>query len=424
MPTQSQSPGGVVRRRSHLWMLLSAIGPGLIAAAAGNEAGGVLTYSQIGASHGYGMLWLLVLTTVSLVVAQEMGTRMGLVTGKGLADLIREQFGVRVAVFAMVILLIANLFTTLSEFAGIAASLELLIPVPGIRYVAVPLLGILLWLLVLRGSYRRVEKIFLALCAVYLVYVVAAVMAKPDWGLVTRSILTVHIPHGDQQYVSHAIALIGTTIAPWMQFYVQSTVRDKGLTKEHYVYEKWDVFIGSIASNAISFFIVVACAATLWVAGNRNITSVRDAAEALKPVASSSSYVLFAIGLFNASAVGAVIVPLSTAYAVTEAIGSESGLGRKIREAPLFIGVFTTLIVFAVVVTLLVPENRLLGVITGAQILNGLLLPTILVLMLLLINRRSVMGDYVNKFGTNLVALITIAAVAILSIMSVIYTFI
>jgi Mn2+/Fe2+ NRAMP family transporter len=184
------------------------------------------------------------------------------------------------------------------------------------------------------------------------------------------------------------------------------------------------VFIGSIASNAISFFIVVACAATLWVAGNRNITSVRDAAEALKPVASSSSYVLFAIGLFNASAVGAVIVPLSTAYAVTEAIGSESGLGRKIREAPLFIGVFTTLIVFAVVVTLLVPENRLLGVITGAQILNGLLLPTILVLMLLLINRRSVMGDYVNKFGTNLVALITIAAVAILSIMSVIYTFI
>lgn len=416
--TNSPTP---IKRRSHLWMLLSAIGPGLIAAAAGNEAGGVLTYSQIGASHGNGMLWLLVLSTASLIVAQEMGTRMGLITGKGLADLIREQFGVRVAVFAMLVLLLANMFTTLSEFAGMAASLDLLIPIPGFRYVALPGLGILLWLLVLRGSYRRVEKVFLALCSVYLVYIAAALLAKPDWGQISRDVLRVQIPMGDNVYVGHAIALIGTTIAPWMQFYVQSSVRDKGLTKEHYVYEKWDVIIGSVASNAISFFIVVACAATLWASGNRNIETVRDAAEALRPVASSSSYILFAVGLFNASAVGAVIVPLSTAYAVTEAIGSESGLGRKIREAPLFIGVFTTLIVFAVVVTLLVPEQNLLRVITGAQILNGLLLPVILVLMLMLINRRSVMGDYVNSSIANMITVMTILAVAGLSVISVVF---
>jgi len=415
----SPTPIGTGRKRSRLLVLLSVVGPGLIAAAAGNEAGGVLTYSQIGASHGYGMLWLLLLTTGGLIVAQEMGTRMGLVTGKGLADLIREEFGVRTAVFAMGILFVANLFTTLSELAGITAAVEMLVPVRGMRFLLVPLLSLGLWFLAMRGSYRRVERIFLALCAVYLVYVAAAAMAIHDWGNVFSEAVRPRIDTANADYLPHAIALIGTTIAPWMQFYVQSSVRDKGLKPEHFVYERLDVVVGSLLSNAISFCIVLACAASLHAAGQTGrIDTVREAAEALRPVVRDGAFLLFAIGLFNASAVGAVIVPLSTAYAVTEAIGSESGLGRKIREAPLFVGIFTALIGIATVVVLATPEHRLLRLIAGAQILNGLLLPIILVIVLRLVNNRRLMGRHVNGPGMNLVAWGTVALVAILSVWS------
>ncbi len=418
MPAQS-SPSGSGRKRSRLLVLLSVVGPGLIAASAGNEAGGVLTYSQIGASHGYGMLWLLLLTTAGLIVAQEMGTRMGLVTGKGLADLVREEFGVRTAVFAMVILFVANLFTTLTELAGITAAVEMLVPVPGMRFLLVPLLSIGLWFLAMRGSYRRVERVFLALCAVYLVYVAAAVLAIDDWSLVLAESFRPRIDRGSPDYLPHAIALIGTTIAPWMQFYVQSSVRDKGLKPEHFAYERLDVVVGSLVSNGISLCIVLACAATLHATGaTGSIHTVREAAEALRPVVRDGAFLLFAIGLFNASAVGAVIVPLSTAYAVTEAIGSESGLGRKIREAPLFVSIFTALIAIATVVVLATPEHRLLRLISGAQILNGLLLPVILVIVLRLVNNRRLMGRHVNGPAMNIVAWGTVALVAVLSVWS------
>lgn len=416
-----QSPSAGARRRSRFLVFLSVLGPGLIAAAAGNEAGGVLTYSQIGASHGYGMLWLLLASTASLVVAQEMGTRMGLVTGKGLADLIREEFGVRVAVFAMAVLCVANLFTTFTEFAGITAAVEMLFPVSGVRYVAVPLLAAGLWLLVVRGSYRKVERLFLALCAVYLVYVVAAWRSVPDWNLVWRGALSPGPVWEERDYIPHAIALIGTTIAPWMQFYVQSSVRDKGLRPEHFVYERLDVLIGSLLSNLVSFCIVVACAATLFVAGGGGrIDTVREAADALRPAVQSGAYLLFAIGLFNASAVGAVVVPLSTAYAVTEAIGSESGLGRKAREAPLFLGTFTGFLVVALVVVLLTPESQLLRLVAWSQILNGVLLPVILILMLRLVNRRRLMGRFTNTPLFNAIAWLTVILVAVLSLWSVV----
>lgn len=406
------------RPRPQILVLLSVLGPGMIAAAAGNEAGGILTYSQIGAAHGYGMLWLLVLSTFSLIVAQEMGTRMGLVTGKGLADLIREEFGIRVAVFAMAILFVANAATTVSELAGITSAIEIFLPsLPrGYRYLLVPAVSLGLWFLVVRGSYRRVEKVFLAACAVYLTYIVAAILARPSWATALTEMVRPRI--AGEVYVRDAIALIGTTIAPWMQFYVQSSVRDKGLRVEHYRYERIDVFLGSTLSNLISFFIVVACAATLFTHGIRGIETVQEAARALRPFAGAWAEMLFAVGLFNASAVGAVIVPLSTAYAVTEAIGSESGLGRRVREAPLFIGIFSALLLVATFVVML-PGINLLRVVLVAQVLNGLLLPIILVLMLRLAGNRRLMGDLVNTPLFNAIAWATVALVVVLSLLSV-----
>ncbi len=419
MPADAPAPSEKTapRPRPSWLILLSVLGPGLIAAAAGNEAGGILTYSRIGATHGYSMLWLLLLSTFSLIVAQEMGTRMAVVTGKGLADLIREEFGVRVAVFAMVILFLANTATTVSEFAGITSALELFLPAWS-RYIVVPLISIGLWFLVVRGSYGRVEKVFLIACSVYLSYIVAAFLAHPPWALALRETVTVQLPlRRDPTYVRDAIALIGTTIAPWMQFYVQSSVRDKGIKADHYAYERFDVFLGSTLSNVISFFIVVACAATLWATGHRDVNSADEAARALTPFAGRWATILFAVGLFNASAVGAVIVPLSTAYAVTEAIGAESGLGRKVRDAPLFIGIFTLLIALSTLIVL-IPGVNLIKLITGAQVLNGVLLPIILILMLRIINKRRLMGRFVNGPVFNVIAWATVGLVVALSIAS------
>jgi NRAMP (natural resistance-associated macrophage protein)-like metal ion transporter len=408
-------------RRSRLLVFLSVLGPGLIAAAAGNEAGGVITYSSIGAQFGYSMLWLLLLSTFSLIVAQEMGTRMGVVTGKGLADLIREEFGVRVAVFAMVILFIANLATTISEFAGITAAVELFLP-PGlgwVRYVLIPGVALLLWLMVTRGTYRKVERVFLAMCSVFFAYVVAAVLSHPDWSEVARQSVHPQLP-SSPGYVTMAIQLIGTTIAPWMQFYVQSSVRDKGTRPDNYAEARLDVFLGSTLSNIISLFIIVACAKALYfnpLHGPASIELPREAAHALDPLG-RWGLILFGVGLFTASAVGAVVVPLSTAYAVTEAIGSESGLGRKVREAPLFIGIFTALLVISVPIVLLTDEKDLFALIKKAQLINGILLPVILVLMLRLINNRRIMGKYVNGPGFNIVAWLTVGLVVCLSIAS------
>ncbi len=409
------------RRRiahSRILVLFAVLGPGIVAASAGNDAGGVATYSQAGAQYGYSLLWVLLLLTFSLAIAQEMGARMATVTGKGLADLVREEFGVKVTLFAMIALVIANVATTIAEFAGIAAVIEMFLP-RSTKYYLVPLLAVALWFLVARGTYKRVERIFLAMCLIYLTYVVSAFLAHPPWGTVVKNLVVPDMPrqglgHG---YLQMVIALVGTTIAPWMQFYVQSSVRDKGIKLKDYSLERIDVLSGAVLSNLISFFIVVTCAATLW-AGGYVVSSGFDAnvaARALEPVAGSAAKVLFAIGLFNAAMVGAVAVPLSTAYAVTEALGWESGLGRRIREAPLFIGVYTAVLILATAVVL-TPGIHLFKVILTAQIINGVLLPVILVLMLILVNKRRLMGSYVNGRIYNALAWATVVAVASLSI--------
>lgn len=399
-------------RGKKLLAVLSVLGPGLIAAAAGNEAGGIVTYSSIGATHGYSMLWLLLLSTFSLVVTQEMGARMGVVTGKGLADLIREEFGVRVAVFAMVVLFLANLATTVAEFAGIAAVFGQSLP-PLLRGGLVIVIAAALWLLVIRGSYRRIERVFLTLCAVYIVYIFAAYQAGPNWGIVLKASLRPTFPRHDPTFLPDAIALIGTTVAPWMQFYVQSSVRDKGLRTDDLRMEQADVFVGSTLSNIISFFIIVTCAAKLFPMGA--MESASQLAGSLSGLGKWGPW-LFGIGLFNASVVGAVIVPLSTAYATTEAIGSESGLGRKVRDAPLFIAIFTALLVVSALVVAFTKEQQLLALIKGAQVCNGILLPVILVLMLRLVNRKRLMGRYTNGLMGNVIAWLTVGLVSLLSV--------
>lgn len=404
---------------SRILAFLSVLGPGIIAASAGNDAGGITTYSQSGAQYGYSLLWVIFLLTFSLAIAQEMGARMAAVTGKGLADLIREEFGVKTAVFAMFSLLIANIATTVAEFAGITAVVEMFLP-PRWRYVVVPLVALIVWLLVARGSYKRVERIFLALCSVYLTYVVAAFAVHPPWKEVASQTFLPDFRtiKPDAGYVQMVIALVGTTIAPWMQFYVQSSVRDKGISVKDYALEKLDVLTGAVLSNIISFFIVVTCAATLFTSHFKvtDTFNASDAARALAPLVGASAKYLFALGLLNASLVGAVVVPLSTAYAITEALGWESGLGRRIREAPLFIGVYTFVIALAAVIILGVSAGALLNVILIAQVINGFLLPIILILMLRLINKRRLMGDYTNKRGYNIVAWLTVVVVACLSL--------
>jgi NRAMP (natural resistance-associated macrophage protein)-like metal ion transporter len=413
-----------IRRRfadSRILAFLAVLGPGIISASAGNDAGGVATYSQAGAQYGYSLLWVMFLLTFSLGIAQEMGARMAAVTGKGLADLIREEFGVKTTIFAMGSLLIANIATTVAEFAGITAVVEMFAP-SSWRFVVVPLVALVVWLLVAQGTYKRVERIFLVMCLVYLAYVAAAfaVRPSPPWASV---LLQTILPDfrtvkPDAAYVQMVIALVGTTIAPWMQFYVQSSVRDKGLTTKEYPLERVDVLTGSVLSNLISFFIIVTCAATLFArhfAVSDTFTAA-IAASALEPIAGRGAKYLFAIGLFNAAMVGAVAVPLSTAYAVTESLGSESGLGRRVREAPLFIGVFTVVIIVAALIILLVSQGALLNVILIAQVINGFLLPVVLVLMLRLVNKKRLMGEFTNGRAYNAVAWATVGVVSVLSV--------
>jgi NRAMP (natural resistance-associated macrophage protein)-like metal ion transporter len=410
------------RRRfadSRILAFFAVLGPGIIAASAGNDAGGVTTYSQAGAQYGYSLLWVMFLLTFSLSIAQEMGARMAAVTGKGLADLIREEFGLRTTVFATLSLLVANIATTVSEFAGITAVVEMFAPMSW-RFVVVPLVAILVWFLVAQGTYKRVERLFLAMCLVYLAYVVAAFKVAHDWGPILSQTIFPDLKtvKPDAAYVQMIIALVGTTIAPWMQFYVQSSVRDKGLTTKEYPLERIDVVTGAVLSNIISFFIIVTCAATLFVRHfevSGNFTAA-VAASALEPLSGAGAKYLFAIGLFNAAMVGAVVVPLSTAYAVTESLGSESGLGRRIREAPLFIGVYTFVIVIAALIILLVSKGALMNVILVAQVINGFLLPVILTLMLRLINKKRLMGDYTNGRAYNVAAWTTVIVVSVLSL--------
>jgi Mn2+/Fe2+ NRAMP family transporter len=403
--------------KTQLFVFLSLLGPGIIAANADNDASGIYGYSLAGAQYGYGLLWVLVLVTISLGVCQEMCARMGAVTGKGLADLIREEYGVKVTLFAMATLLIANYATTVSEFAGITAAVEIFAPPQWhIRWLVVPLVAVGVWLLVTRGSYRRVERILLTASLIYLAYIVSAFMARPPWGTVLGQTLWPGHIHPDHDYVFMIINVIGTTITPWGQFYIQSSVRDKGIRPEQYGYTRTDVLFGAFFTNFIAFFIIVCCGATLYHVGQTpNFDDAGQVALALKPIAGRAAAVLFAIGLFNASCFGAITVPLSTAYAFAESLGWESGLGRRVREAPLFIGVFTLLIVISALTVLLGGSNLKLLIILP-NIVGGILLPIILVLMLRLINNRRLMGDYVNSRIYNLIAWVTTVVLIVLSI--------
>lgn len=400
-PSLATEPPRLASRRRSLWLvLLSALGPGVIAAAAGNDAGGIATYSQAGAGYGLSLLWSIAVVTVGLIVAQEMAARMGAVTGKGLAALIRENFGVKITLFAMTVLILANFATTVSEFAGIAAVGEMF---HVSRFVSIPLSVLLVWLLVSRGSYQKVERILLVASLVFLTYIVTALKIGVPWKHVLVATVVPHLRGGG--LVTMLVSLIGTTIAPYMQFYQQSAVRDKGVTMRDYVLTKWDTVIGCVLSNIVAVFIIISCAQTLFKHGVHNIASATEAAQALAPLAGHYAQALFAFGLLNASLMAAVIVPLSTAYSVTESLGWESGLGRRIRELPLFYGTYGALIVLGgLLIMLLPPTSNLIQIILSAQIVNCALLPVELVLMLLLINRRRLMGRFGNSLGYNIVA--------------------
>ncbi len=378
-------------------VVLGVLGPGIITGNVDNDAGGITTYSVIGARFGYSMLWVLLLITFTLAMIQEMCARMGVVTGKGLADLIRERFGVRVTMVVMALLLFTNLTNTMGEFAGVAGAASIL---GWSRFVVIPAVALLVWVLVVKGSYRSVEKVLLVFCVVYLTYVVSAFMAHPHWGTVVRATVTPTFQM-NREFTSLFIATIGTTIAPWMQFYQQSSVAEKAIEVKNYRYEALDTYIGSFLTNFVSFFIVVACASTLYVAGVR-VNTAAEAAGALAPLAGGYASLLFAVGLMNASIMAAGILPLSTAYSVAEAFGWESGVGKSFREAPLFYGLYTALIFVGAGIVLFVPETRLVSVMLFSQAANGILLPLILVLMLKLVNDRSLMGDYVNSRGKNI----------------------
>lgn len=403
-------------RRRRLLLFLSIMGPGIITASVDQDAGGIATYSLAGAHYGTSLLWSLFFIAMSLAVVQEMGSRMGVVTGKGLAELIRESYGVRFTAVVLVVLILANWANTVANFAGVAAALEIF-GVP--RFLSVPAVaGLVAWLIV-HGTYRLVERAFLLASAVYLVYVISGFLARPAWGDVLRATVTPSF-RLQPDYLTMLIALVGTTIAPWMQFYLQSSVVDKGIRVKDYPFARLDVFLGSLVAAIIAFFIIVACAATLHVHGVR-IETAADAALALEPFAGQYATILFAVGLFNASAFAAAIVPLSTAYATCEAFGWSGGVDRGAREAPGFFAIYLALVGLGAA-PILWPGAPLIEIMVASQVLNGILLPAVLLLMLRLINDREVMGNYVNSPLFNLVAWSTAAVMIALSFLLLILT--
>jgi NRAMP (natural resistance-associated macrophage protein)-like metal ion transporter len=383
-------------------LFLAVVGPGFITANVDNDAGGILTYSSAGAQFGHLLLWTMIPITVALIVVQEMCARMGAVTGKGLSDLIREEFGLRITFLMMLGILITNFGNVVTEFIGIATSLELFgLP----RLYTVPVCGVIVWLIVVKGQYKSVEKVFLAASFFYITYIFAGVLAHPAW---TDAVKATFVPpmlsaFRDQAYLYMVIGVVGTTIAPWMQFYLQSSIVEKGVTRRQYKASMLDVVTGCIFTDVVAWFIIVACAATLWIHGYRNITYAADAAAALKPLAGQYAYILFAVGLFNASLFAASILPLSTAYTVCEGLGFESGVGMKFSEAPAFYWLYTALIVAGGAVVM-IPGLPLVRIAVLSQVVNGVVLPFVLIFMLLLINKKDLMGDYVNSHLFNVIA--------------------
>jgi len=400
-----------VATRRGLIAYLAVIGPGMVAANAGNDAGGIATYASAGADYGYRLLWTLIPLVFALGIVQETCARMGAVTGKGLSDLIREQFGVRWTVVVMLALLVANGGVTVSEFVGIAAATELF-GVP--RYASVPLAAFAVWWLVVKGSYRRVERVFLVMSLVFLGYIVSAFLARPEWGAVARGLVRPEVEF-NAGYVFTIVALIGTTISPYMQVFVQSSVVEKGVTEEDYNLTRVDVWTGTVFSVVVAFFIIVATAATLNRAGI-HIETADQAAKALEPLTSSYAKLLFGVGLFGASMLAAGVLPLATAYSVSEALGFEKGVSRSFREAPIFLGIFTFLIAVGGIVAM-IPGLPLFRVLLVTQVINGLLLPVLLVSILRLVNKRELMGARVNGRVYNAASWLTVVVVSALSLL-------
>jgi NRAMP (natural resistance-associated macrophage protein)-like metal ion transporter len=400
--------------KTRLLLFFAVIGPGFITANVDNDAGGILAYSQAGAQFGYSLLWTMLPMTIALIVVQEMAARMGAVTGKGLSDLIREEYGFRTTFVIMVLLVLTNFANVVAEFAGIAGATELF----GIsRYISVPISAILVWFLVVKGTYKSVEKIFLLASFFYISYIIAGVLSRPDWSVAVVNTLKLPPPREfrNYDYLYMAVGIIGATIAPWMQFYLQSSIVEKGVTARQYSASRIDVIFGSIFTDVVAWFIVVACAATLYVSGYRDVKSAADAAQALRPLAGQYAFILFAAGLFNASIFAASILPISTAYTVCEGLGFESGVDKKFSEAPVFYWLYTILLAAGASVILL-PKIPLVKVAVLSQVLNGVLLPFVLMFMLLLVNKPDLMGKHVNSRLFNVIAWTTTVVMIVLTV--------
>ena len=382
-------------------MFFAVVGPGFITANVDNDAGGILTYSQAGAQYGYSLLWTMIPITIALIVIQEMCARMGAVTGKGLSDLIREEFGLRVTFLMMLGILITNFGNVITEFIGIAGSMGLFgIP----KYVSVPICALIVWLIAVKGQYKSVEKVFLAASFFYVTYIIAGVLSKPAWiESLEATVKPPALSNFSESYLYVLIGVVGTTIAPWMQFYLQSSIVEKGVTRRQYSTSRLDVIVGCLFTDVVAWFIIVACAATLYVHGVRDIRDAADAALALHPLAGDWAYILFAVGLFNASLFAASILPLSTAYTVCEGLGFESGVERKFSEAPAFYWLYTILIIAGASVVL-IPGLPLIKIAVLTQVVNGAVLPFVLIFMVLLINKKELMGEFVNRTTFNVIA--------------------
>jgi Mn2+/Fe2+ NRAMP family transporter len=398
-------------------MFLAILGPGIITGSVDNDAGGITTYSVAGAMFGYNMLWTLIPSFLVLIVVQEMNARMGIVTGKGLATLIRENAGVKITFFIFVGLLLADLGNTTTEFAGVAGSLEVF----GVsKYISVPLVAAIVWILVVKGTYTLAERIFLIFSVSLLTYVVSAILGHPHWNEIGHSVVHPDVKVNTQS-LTMVLGIVGTTIAPWMQFYMQSSVIEKGLKIKQYKYVLLDIIIGCIATVAVAFFIIVACASTLHANGIV-INEAKDAALALKPLAGNLASEVFAFGLFIASIFSATILPLATAFYVCEAFGFEAGIDKKWNEAPEFYVLYTGILILAALI-ILWPNAPLISISLGSQVINAILLPVVLVCMILLVNKKKIMGEYTNKTFINVIGWATVAILVLLSIMLLVSNF-
>jgi NRAMP (natural resistance-associated macrophage protein)-like metal ion transporter len=391
------------RWRTRILLFLAVLGPGFITANVDNDSGGILTYSQAGAQYGYTLLWTIIPITIALIVVQEMCARMGVVTGKGLSDLIREEFGLRLTVILMVLLVVVNYTNVVTEFIGIAGSMHLF---HVSKFISVPVCALLVWYMVVRGSYKSTEKIFIIASFIYICYIFAGVLSQPSWhdALKATVLLPAKSVWSDKAYMYMAIGVVGTTIAPWMQFYLQSSIVEKGIRVKDYAASRLDVIVGSLFTDIVAWFIIVACAATLFIHGMGAIQTAADAAEAMRPLAGDYAFILFAFGLFNASIFAASILPISTAYTVCEGLGVESGVDKTFREAPFFYWLYTLLIAGGALTVLLLPDAQLISFAILSQVLNGVLLPVVIILMLMLINRQDLMGEHKNSRLWNVIA--------------------